>query len=94
MWSPAGFDRAAEVTPDESPRVKTRYPDEDVPGSWLPVACTRCRRLASHSLPRTLEVIDKCDRDKGDESEAMSTESPSRLNGHGAAIAIMMDARS
>ena len=35
--------------------------DEDIPGSWLPVAafpCTRCRRLASHSLPRTLEVID------------------------------------
>ena len=65
VWSPDGFDRAVEVTSDESPRVYTRQPAEDIPGSWLPVrcsfACTRCRRLASHSLPRTLEVRDYCD---------------------------------
>ena len=66
MWILDGFDRAVEVTSDESPRVYTRQQDEDVPGSWLPVAAfafTRCRRLACHSLPTTLKVIAYFDRD-------------------------------
>ena len=66
MWSPDGFDRAVaiEVTSDETPRVYTRHSDEDVPGSWLAVAafaCIRCRRFASDSFRRTLEVIEYCD---------------------------------
>ena len=54
-----GFDRAVEVTSNESRKVLTRQPDETIPWSYLPFAALACAHcFASHSLRLTFQVKD------------------------------------